>query len=241
MAKTRKSYKLRRYKTRRNKIKRNKKTLRKGLRKRRKTKKNLRGGALSEKTVDKRIEDSEKQIKNIDSLSKEELEKLKNILDATSYEIANSGIKKNDGDDMGDEGVNRREQNLETMTKKVQDKLDGLNKPPSGGPIDTDPEKVQPPSEKVVESASEEPVESASEVGSSGDAAEQPAQVESSGEQTKEDECGKKHGTVQELTGQVQEVGEKVNKHIKCITKKKTTGGKKPRKRTRKRRRKKRR
>ena len=166
MAKTRKSYKLRRYKTRRNKNKRNKKTLRKGLRKRRKTKKNLRGGeTLSVALVDDRIKKAEAQF---DSLNKEQLEKLKTILDSTSGDIADGVIKKKDGGELGPEAVNVRKEKLREITKKVQDKLDGLNKPPSGGPEDTDPEKVPPPSE--------EPVQSASELGSSKTASPSPSE-----------------------------------------------------------------
>ena len=180
MAKTRKSYKLRRYKTRRNKNKRNKKTLRKGLRKRRKTKKNLRGG-LRAKTFKDRMSESKEKIDKIDTLSKDELEKLKKLLETTSDDVKSGNVTddKKEQIDEDKEPYKTLFADLETYTQTVQDKLDGLNKPPSGGPKDTDPEKVPPPSEKVVESASEvgssesappppeKVVESASEVGSS--------------------------------------------------------------------------
>ena len=245
MAKSRKIYKLRRYRTRRNKIKRNKRTLRKGLRKRRKTKKkNLRGGALSAETVNKRINDAQEQIKNIHLLNKDQLENLKNILDSTSDEIAKYGIKFKSGDKMGQKGVNKQQKNLEEIIKKIQEKLDNINNPAT---------QVQPAEEASSGKASSQ---QAAQIDSKGEATvEQPGAeitkpqvkaaeiqpgleiaapendpktteegLEKQGlpelaaqEESSVKKCEEQHGTVVQLTDQVKEVIKKIDGYLECI------------------------
>ena len=124
MAKTRKSYKLRRYKTRRNKIKRNKikrnkRTLRKGLRKRRKTKK-LRGG-MGFKNVKKRLSGLEK--KYSDTLGINDVEKLrKQALDLDAQPIEFEG----DPLYAGDTRFDNLKTSLKTFIQTLDTKLENL-------------------------------------------------------------------------------------------------------------------